>query len=245
MGENLDTLIEKMILDNYQSLHKDITASTNSDAVLHSILTAIAMGDGRRHSTYKRSRVPQNEADEAINELIKRAIILSEPLKNLSNDRGDFDRLKLAVAFVRFWFAFVSPLFQGIRDRNYDEFRERFANHKQEFVTSIYEELFRDLIILSSDDAIVEMASYYDGDVDFELYATTKSNKTIIGTLKLSKDKMKKSDLTRLQEKASSINIKPDIYVLFSKNGFSNELKAMKGADLKLFSAKNLKSIIE
>jgi ABC-type lipoprotein export system ATPase subunit len=47
------------------------------------------------------------------------------------------------------------------------------------------------------------------------------------------------------KEKANLANLNPDAYVLFSKNGFSSELKALKGDEVQLFSVKNLQNLIK
>ncbi|MDD3816568.1 MAG: DUF234 domain-containing protein [Thiovulaceae bacterium] len=248
MDEDLEILIDEIILDNYESLHKDITEVTRTDALWHAILTGVATSDRRTHSAFKRARVSQNEGEEALKELCAKGILTREHAKSRSffEDTPVSDKLKFAVPFVRFWFAFVSPLFKGIKEGDFEEFHEKFANHKQEFVAFIYEELFRELVKLSlTEDPIVEMGSFWNKEVDFELFAKTKGGKVLAGTLKLSKEKMKKSELTKLQEKAASASITPHVYVLFSKSGFSNELKALKGANLKLFSLKNFKALLD
>ena len=57
--------------------------------------------------------------------------------------------------------------------------------------------------------------------------------------------KIKKNELTKLQEKCEAANIKADIFVIFSKAGFSSELKSLKGEGLKLFTVKNFKKLLE
>lgn len=248
MDEDLELLIDDIILDNYDSLHRDIADVTRGNPSWHAILTGIAMGDRRSHSAFKRAQISQYDGDEILKELCDTGIISQE----LARSRSFFEevpvsnKLKFAVPFVRFWFAFVSPLFKGIKEGDFEEFHTRFTNHRQEFITFIYEELFKELIKSSFiEDPIVDMGGFWNKDIDIELFAKTKSGKTIVGTLKLSKEKMKKSELTKLQEKAQSASLNPDIIVLFSKNGFSNELKALKGENLKLFTLKNFKTLVE
>ncbi|MDY0117820.1 MAG: DUF234 domain-containing protein [Sulfurimonadaceae bacterium] len=244
----MEILLDELILDNYESLHQDITAVTKGIASWHGILTGIAMGDRRSHSAFKRAQVSQNDGEAALLELCRKGIISQELAKSRSffEDVPVSNKLKFAVPFVRFWFAFISPIFKGIKEGDFEEFHIRFENHMQEFVTYIYEELFRELVKISfKDDAIVEMGGFWNKDIDIELFAKTTSGKVIAGTLKLSKEKMKKSELTKLQEKAESASLRPDIYVLFSKNGFSNELKGLKGENLKLFSLKNFKTLAD
>lgn len=248
MDEDLEILIDEVILDNYESLHKDITGVTHANPTWHGVLSGIAMGDRRSHSAFKRARVSQNEGEEALKELCAKGVITQENAKSRSffEDVPVSNKFKFAVPFVRFWFAFVSPLFKGIKEGEFEEFHEKFANHRQEFVTFIYEELFRELVKLSyKEDPIVESGGFWNKEIDIELFAKTKSGKVLVGTLKLSKEKMKKSELTKLQEKAASASLNPSAYILFSKSGFSNELKALKGENVKLFSLKNFKALLD
>lgn len=94
------------------------------------------------------------------------------------------------------------------------------------------------------DDPIVEIGGYWDAKVDIDIMARTQSGKVIVATCKYSNAKIKKSELSKLQEKCSIAGIKADIFVLISKRGFSNELKALKSDELKLLSVKNFKNLV-
>jgi hypothetical protein len=75
--------------------------------------------------------------------------------------------------------------------------------------------------------------------------AKTASGKIVAGTCKYSNQKAKKSELSKLQEQCRQADLNPDIYIIVSKGGFSNELKALKGEDVKLFGLKNFKTLLE
>jgi len=57
-------------------------------------------------------------------------------------------------------------------------------------------------------------------------------------------NKIKKNELNKLVDDCSSLQIDPDILILFSKSGFSSELKSLKSEKFKLFSVKHLKQLI-
>ena len=136
-------------------------------------------------------------------------------------------------------------MFKGIKEGDYREIKERFANNKDEFFNLIFEQLSLELLKVSLDESFVDLSSYWDSDVTIDIYAKTKSKKTIAGTCKYSNTKMKKSELTKLQDKCSQANIKADIFVLVSKAGFSSELKSLKSDSIKLFTLKNFKKLVE
>ena len=76
------------------------------------------------------------------------------------------------------------------------------------------------------------------------LVAKTTSGKIIAGNCKYITSKLKKNELNKVKEDSNSIDLKVDIYVLFSKNGFSNELKSQKSDTLKLFTPKSFKLLL-
>lgn len=207
----------------------------------HSILSGIAQGDAQTHTAYKRANVSQDVGDHAVFELCELGIIKVKKAKKASIS----NKLYFNSPFLRFWFAFVSPLFKGIKEGDYKEIKEKFANNQSEFLNFIFEQLSLELIKISLDESFVDLSSYWDGDIELDIYAKTKSKKTIVGTCKYTNTKMKKNELTKLQEKCKQANITADIFVLVSKNGFSSELKSLKSDSIKLFTLKSFKKLVE
>ena len=154
-------------------------------------------------------------------------------------------KLLFNIPFVRFWFAFISPIFKGIRDGNYEEFEKLFQNRKAEFTETIFEQLSHELVKFNlKDDSIYSIGRYWDDDIDIDLLCTTKKGVAIAGSCKYTNSKVKKSELNNLKQKCKDAKINVDTFMLFSKSGFSSELKSQKGENLKLFTVKSLKSLI-
>ena len=244
-------LIEEVVLDNYDHLHRDIVNVTMGDRVYHALLSGIAMGDGRTHSAFKRARLTEETGNPAIRYLCQNGIITQEsPFKitepKETEEHPVSDKLLFTSPFLRFWFTFVSPLFKGIQAGDYTEVQERFANRGQGLVNPVFEKLAVELLKMSfEDDPIVETGSYWDKEVEIAIVAKTRSGKIIAGECKYTNAKLKKSELNKLREKCSLAGFEPDICVLFSKRGFSAELKALKGEDLRLFSVRNFRKLVE
>ena len=95
------------------------------------------------------------------------------------------------------------------------------------------------------EENVTEVGSYWDRYVEIDILAKTKSGKLIAGSCKYTNAKVKKTELTRLKEKCALAEFEPDMFVIFGKNGFSSELKALKGNDLKLYTLKSLKPLVE
>ena len=159
---------------------------------------------------------------------------------NLSN------RLYFKSPFLRFWFGFVAPLFKGIKEGDFDEVKERFDKRFADFKNLIFIELSKELLKYTfKDDFLSDVRTYWDKNIELDIIAKTKSKKLIVVSCRYSNSKVKKSELNALKEKCKLSHIKPDIFVIISKKGFSSELKALKGEDLKLLTIKGFKSLVE
>ena len=248
MTKPLSELIESKILKNYTYINGDITKFTKSDKVSHSLLSAVAIGDGRVHSALKRARISRGEGEEAIDTLCDKGIIKAEySLESPpSPDEKIDEKLNFSTPFMRFWFAFISPFFKTIKEGDYKEAKERFANREQEFSELLFLKLSHELLKKSfKEDPIVEIGSYWDRNIQIDILAKTASGKIVAGVCKYSNSKAKKSSLTKLQELCGLAELTPDICVIVSKGGFSNELKTLKGEDVKLFALKSFKTLVE
>ncbi|MDP2894115.1 MAG: DUF234 domain-containing protein [Sulfurimonas sp.] len=244
----LNELIESKVLKNYTYINGDITKFTKSDKVSHSLLSAVAIGDGRVHSALKRARISRGEGEEAIDMLCDKGIIKAEySLESPpSPDEKIDEKLNFSTPFMRFWFAFISPFFKTIKEGDYKEAKERFANREQEFSELLFLKLSHELLKKSfKEDPIVEIGSYWDRNIQIDILAKTASGKIVAGVCKYSNSKAKKSEITKLQELCNLAELTPDICVIVSKGGFSNELKTLKGEDVKLFALKSFKILVE
>jgi len=243
-------LIEELILPDFRYIRNDVTELTTGMPLYHSILTGIAMGDGQMHTAFKRANTSAEVGSNAVEELSETGIIRLLKSKKIftswSENETVSNKLFFTSPFLRFWFAFISPLFKGVRDGDFKEVRERFANRESEFLQLTFIELSHEVLKLSfKEDPIVEIGTYWDNKIELDIYAKTASGKTIVGSCKYTNSKVKKSELSRLQEICHNANIEADIFVLFSKNGYSSELKSLKGENLKLLTIKNFKKLVE
>ena len=240
-------LIKKLILDDYAYIRNDVNEITSGAPLYHALLSAIAMGDGKTHASYKRAKLDKEVGDKAVTELVERGIIYVEkPKKEFTswaeNEQLD-NKLYFTTPFLRFWFAFVSPLFKGIRDKDYTEVKKRWQNREAEFANLIFTQLSYALLQESfkEEEKIKEISEYWDKKIALDIYAKTVSGKTIVGSTKYTNAKVKKSELSRLQELCEKSGIDADIFVIVAKKGFSSELKALKGERVRLYTLKNFK----
>jgi hypothetical protein len=243
----LNELIETKILNNYKYIHSDITKITQSNKHAHALLSGIATGDSRLHSALKKARISRSDGEYALEDLFEKGLLEDEYSLGGSDEEEHIDeKLNFTTPFMRFWFSFVSPYFKGIRDGDYKEAKESFTNRQQEFSELIFLKLSIEVMKKGfKEDPIDEAGSYWDRDTELDILASTKSGKIVTGICKNSNSKAKKTELSKLKEKCEKASLKSDINVIISKSGFSNELKNLKGADLKLFTLKHFNTLIE
>jgi len=248
MSKSLEELIEEKVLTNYRYLHADLTKITQSNKSHHALLTALAVGDRREHSAFRRANLSRKEGEESAAFLIKFGLLIREKSQEEPADENEevSDRLIFTAPFLRFWFSSVSPYYKGIKEGDFTEMKERWENTKQSFFDPIYEGLLIALVKQSfKEDWVAKIGSYWDKSGEIEILGQTKSGKVLAGSCKYSKAKANKSELSKLQEKCDRAKLNPDIFVIFSKSGFSSEFKKEKSETLKLYSLKNLKTLME
>ncbi len=241
---DINILIEKLILNKYKYLRNDISYLTKGDNQYHSILTGLALGDRRTNSAFRRVNIEFDDGIEIVDDLCGLKVLkLEKSLQSFSKLENKYvvsEKLLFTAPFVRFWFAFISPIFKGVRDGEYEEFYKSFNNRKTEFIAFMFEELSHELLKISfQDDNIIKIGRYWDDNREIEILAKTKSGKIIAGVCKYTNAKIKKSELTKLKKICEDAKIDVDIFMIFSKKGFSSELKSLKGESLKLFTVRN------
>jgi len=246
-SKSLETLIEEKVLKNYRYIHGDITKITQSNNLYHSLLSAIATSDRREHAAFRKTKASRKDGEEAIDFLMDNNLLeMDKPQLRTDKNADISNKLHFTLPFMRFWFSSISPYYKGIKDGDYTEVKAQFENRKQEFSKYIYERLVLELIKRSfTDDPIERIGSYWDSSVEIDIFAKTKSGKTIAGSWKFSKSKANKSELTKLKEKSIEAGLNVDKFIIFSKSGFSKELKSEKSETLILLSFKNFNRLIE
>ena len=250
-SKSIEELIEEKVLANYRYIHGDITLITQSNPVYHSLLSALALGDRREHSAFKRANLDREKGEEAIDFLREKGLlILNNSIEKPVNEKdNNSDKLLFTQPFMRFFFFFISPNYKSIKEGDYAEVKEKWNHFKHGFSDLVYTQLIMEVLKKSmKDDAnggyISSIGSYWDSNVEIDILAKRKSGKMIAGLCKFTKSKANKSDLTKLREACAKAELDIDTFVIFSKSKFSSELKKEKGENLKLLSPRNMTTLI-
>ncbi|MEA3374028.1 MAG: DUF234 domain-containing protein [Campylobacterota bacterium] len=256
----LDKLITGHILDNYGHLYNAISARTLGEPMHHRLLSALAIGDRRIHSAFKRAHISEAAGGEALDylrhagllemeysrEKLPEKLYPKQQLKKEIRRHRISHKMHFTSPFLRFWFYFIAPFHKQIEKGEYEPVLERFHERQQSFTGRIFEEL-SDLLLTThrSDDPIIDSGSYWDRQVEIDILAQTQQGRTIVGECKWTNHKINRSELGKLQEKCERVGITPDQIVMFSKRGYSNELKRSDNPSLLLYDASDFSQLLQ
>ncbi len=250
--KSVDALIKEKVLCNYEPIHNGITRFTHGNALYHMLLSVIALGESHEDAVFKKGRVGRDKGEEAMDYLEMKSLLkfdtsVEKPLK--SSD-GKSDRVFFELPFMRFWFAVISPYYKSIAEGDFSEFEEKWSSLRGNFSIMLSNLLVLELVKQSfaetfADDPIVSIGSYYDKQIQIEVLAKRKSGKMLAGECKYSKKEAKMNMLTSLKEKCQKAELNVTDYVLFSKNGFTQELENCEDANVTLLSHTHLSSLLD
>ena len=251
-SKSVATLIEEKILANYESLHESMTRYTHNNGLYHMILTIIALGVNHENDVLKKAKVGKDKGEEAIDYLVSKSLIKFDLSveKPLNDGGGKSDRILFDLPFMRFWFAMVSPNYQSIKEGNYDEFAQKWHKTRNNFPILLNNILLLELVKETfnakyKNDPIGKIGSYYDKKVEIDILAVRKSGAMVAAACKYSKEPAKSNMMQTLIEKCTKVELEIGDYVLFSKNGFTPEVEALREKDVVLLSGTELSSLLD
>lgn len=258
VDESIETLLKNHILKPFESHRETIISPLDHNPLYINLLRAIAIGDRRQGSAFRRARIGKERGSEAFDYLRHCGYLSIErsreiPLQRLypkQRFKKEIEhhrishKFRFATPFLRFWFAFVEPFAASIREENYTRFFEHFHTHFNAFVGFTFEELcdlyIREILTKQFNAEILDSGSYWDREVEIDLFTETLDGQTWVGECKWTNHKVNKKEFHKLEEKCTKLSLTPDKILLFTKRGFSNELSELKEKRLYRFCAEDL-----
>ena len=149
------------------------------------------------------------------------------------------DKVRFIKNFDRFWFRFISYQIQDIINENLQNIQNEITQNIDHFIRRSFEVMCIDFT-KKIDNSIIESNSYWDKNIELDILALTKNKKIYLGECKWTNHKINKNILAILDKKCTMSNIKPDTILLFSKSGFSNELKKDCPKNVKLYDIEKI-----
>jgi len=257
----IETLLTRHILEPFEEHRSHLLKPFGGDPLYAKLLHAVAIGDRRQGSAYRRARIGKTRGGEAFAFLRHHGYLYIEysretPLlreypkqkfKKAVERHKISHKFRFTSPFLRFWFAFVEPHAKTIQAGNYEPFLTHFHQRWNAFVGFTFEELcdlyIREILSAQFSMQIIDSGSYWDREVEIDLLCETNTGETWIGECKWTNHKINKKELHKLEEKCSRIALSPDKILLFAKRGFSNELDHLRDPKLYRFSAEDLSTL--
>lgn len=266
LGWDVDTsqpivlLIKELILENFEALHEKIDQLTLGEQNNKRLLRALAVGDRRIFSAFKRAGLNNGNGGAALNYLQEKGIVQieysrEEPARSL-NPNGKLKRevarhrishkVLFSQPFLRFWFYFVSPYAREVKEGNYENFIKNFELKNNSYTSLVFEELSEVLLNYHlRDSQIISSGSYWDANIEIDILTITSDEKTYVAECKWTNHIVSKKEINKLQQKCKKLDIEPDQIVFFSKRGFSKELENLQGKSLALYSSKDFNALVK
>jgi len=258
--EPIESLITHHILEHFETHRSHLLAPLQNDPLYLNLLHAISIGDRRQGSAFRRARIGKERGAEAFEFLRTSGYLTLERSREMPLERAHpkqrfkkeiehhriSHKYRFTTPFMRFWFAFVEPFAKSIREENYQPFLHHFHDQFNAFVGFTFEELcdvyIREVLAPKFNCDILDSGSYWNREVEIDLFIETMEGETWAGECKWTNHKVNRKEFHKLEEKCSKLSISPDKILLFTKRGFSNELNDLKDKRLYRFSAEDLSS---
>ena len=257
--DDVHSMVESNFVDNFAKFQTLVSPSYLIETPYREVLMAVARGDGKFYSVLRKAKLSETVGEEIIKELVALNVLKIEvsresplrihPKNKLKKEQRTYriqDKLRFVQPFMRFWFGFVSYYKKELLVGKSDAFLNNFEKNYERLRTLVYEQLCDDLLIeyYAEKSPIVSSGSYWNIHSEFDILAITQSKKIILGECKYKDRKVCKNELTKLKIKAEESDIRVDIYALFSKSGFSNELIGIRSDTLLLFDLSDLSLLL-
>ncbi|EGK8128209.1 DUF234 domain-containing protein [Campylobacter lari] len=231
----------------------DILASLNLDENALKALSVLSKNDRKRYSINK--SIPHFQALGLINKLLEKNILILEKSQEkpiIKNKRQKVkkelrsyniqDKVVFKNQGLRFFFYFIYPKLNLIAMKKYNELIELIQENLEKYQSFTFELLCKEFLAKKLKvDQVYSFWNYYH---EIDLYYH-ENNFCVLGEVKFKERKICKNVLNILKSKAKQLRIQPNLYVLFSKSGFSKELILNKERNLLLYTLEDFQFLIK
>ena len=253
--DDVFSMVESNFVQNFSKFQTLVSPSYLLESPYREILIAVARGDGKLYSVIRKAKLSEALGEQVVQELVDLNVLKVEisresplrihPKHKLKKEQRSYrvqDKLRFVQPFMRFWFGFVTYYRKDLALGKGDAFLENFEKHYDRLRSLVYEQLCDALLTQYYEDKnpLISRGSFWNIHSEFDILAVTKDKKVILGECKYKDRKVCKNELTKLKAKALESGIKVDVYALFSKSGFSNELLQLQDENLLLFDLNDL-----
>ncbi|EAI7262704.1 DUF234 domain-containing protein [Campylobacter sp. LMG 17559] len=231
----------------------DILSYLNLDDNALKALSVLSKNDRKRYSINK--SIPHFQALGLVNKLLEKNILTLEKSQEkpiVKNKRQKIkkelrsysiqDKVVFKNQGLRFFFYFIYPNLNLITMKRYNEIMEVIQENLEKYQSFTFELLCKEF--LAKKLKVEQVYSFWNYYCEIDLYYK-KENFCVLGEVKFKERKICKNILNTLKNKAKQLQIQPNLYVLFSKSGFSKELILNKERNLLLYTLEDFQFLIK
>lgn len=214
------------------------------------IITAIAYGKSKLSEIATSCGMSTGMCISYINNLISLGIVKKEtPLTDPKTHRPIYI---IDDMFFRFWYSFVLPNISAITSGRIAQVLDKVVLDKlPDYMGLCFERICRDFILYYDNEApfpVKEVGQWWGGNprtkkqAQLDVVANSLiDNSCIIGSCKYRNTTIGNDEFALIKDYAAAMGgFDKYYYYIFSKGGFTEELKNMQGAELRLLSLKDL-----
>jgi len=258
--ENTDQSVERVFVEEFPQTAEWIRPEYLVETPYRELLISVARGDGRMLGIFRRARLHESTGGALVDELVRSGVLRVEssrerrperlypgqPIRKELRGYRIQPKVRFVHPFFRFWFGFVEPFRKELERGRGDRFVENYRQHRDRALSLVFEQLSNELLELdfSQRDPLVSKGSYWDRHSEFDLLCRTTGGRLILGECKYTGRPVCRGELKKLREKAVHSGIRPDLFALFSRSGFSRELRESGESDVLLFSLKDFERLL-
>ncbi|MGH1600209.1 ATP-binding protein [Campylobacter majalis] len=236
-GEILNS-IEANILNPNSYLYNEpqfiLQNEVNEPITYFSILEAIANGEHKLGNIASRLGKNVQNITSFIAKLTELDIIYKEvPILEDNPAKSKKGLYFIKDNFFRFWFCYVLPYKSQLELGNTNYVRKKIAENFNIFISPVYEQLCIEYLLKNYE--LLKCGRHWDKDLEIDAVGISKDY-IILAECKYSNKKVGIDILEQLKQKASRLNSNLAVkhYILFSKSGFTDELKKIKSDEVVL-----------
>ncbi len=256
---HIKELIRLHIFNNFDEISRRIERLTHSDPINIRLLKALAVGDRRIFSAFKRAGLNNGNGGAALKYLQERGVVEIEYSREThpkdlqdSKVKREFarhrisDKVLFTQPYLRFWFYFIASHKKDIQKNEFDQFFEVFEQKQNQYTSLVFEELSELLLNYNLRDAqILSSGSYWDMNMEIDILTLTDDGSIYVAECKWTNHKVNKKELNKLEDKCEKLGISPTQILLFSKRGFSKELESMASKEISLYKASDFEALLK
>ena len=258
--ENLEESVERHFVREFSKSAGWVEPEYLRRSPRRELLIALARGDAKMFGAFRRAKLGEGVGGSLLRELTARGVLEVEhsreapvrpvpgrPVRKELRGYRIQDKARFVRPFDRFWFGFVEPYATELEQGRGERFLENYRQHRERAASRVFERLSNELLedFFAASDPLVSKGSHWDYHSEFDLLARTRSGKVILGECKYSGRPVCRNELKKLREKAAISGLRVDRFALFSRSGFSRELRESEENDLLLFTLKDFRSLLE